>query len=101
MSFENSFMQPEIVYGEWAILDGDCGIWIVPAEDAPETYTDEELDEIYSQVSEGGSECHECTYEEGFVARLSAPGYLDCTDWQGVYSSKEEALEELEEMYGD
>ena len=37
----------------------------------------------------------------GWFARLSAPGYLDCTDWSGPFDSEEEALEFLEEMYGD
>lgn len=35
----------------------------------------------------------------GYGARLSAPGYLDCTDW-GIFSSKREAMEYLIEMYG-
>lgn len=33
--------------------------------------------------------------ERGFYARLSAPGYLDCTDWQGPYASETEARTDL------
>jgi hypothetical protein len=33
--------------------------------------------------------------ETGWFSRLSAPGYLDCTDWCGPFASQEEALREL------
>lgn len=36
----------------------------------------------------------------GYGARLSAPGYLDCTEWT-VFDTVKEAEEYLEEMYGD
>ena len=35
---------------------------------------------------------------EGFGARLSAPGYLDCTEWT-VFDTAEEAQAYLEETY--
>lgn len=35
---------------------------------------------------------------QGWGARLSAPGYLDCTDWC-VFDTAEEAKEHLREMY--
>jgi len=34
----------------------------------------------------------------GYGARLSAPGYLDCTDWS-VWDSFDDAVLHLEEMY--
>jgi len=36
----------------------------------------------------------------GYGARLSAPGYLDATEW-GVYETKAEAKAALDQMYGD
>lgn len=36
----------------------------------------------------------------GYGARLSAPGYMDCTDW-AVFDTPEQAEAYLEEMYGD
>lgn len=39
--------------------------------------------------------------EPGYYGRLSAPGYLDCTDWTGPFNSPEEALEGLYDLYGD
>jgi hypothetical protein len=37
----------------------------------------------------------------GWYGRLSAPGYLDCTDWTGPHSTEDEAAEALFELYGD
>lgn len=33
-------------------------------------------------------------------ARLTAPGYLDCTDWHGPYDTHAAACEGLSELYG-
>ena len=37
--------------------------------------------------------------EPGWYGRLSASGYLDCTEWSGPYSSEQEADEALNDMY--
>lgn len=37
---------------------------------------------------------------KGYGARLSAPGYLDCTEWT-VFDTEGDAREYLAEMYGD
>ena len=37
---------------------------------------------------------------EGYGARLSAPGYLDCTEWT-VFDTPEKAITHLEENYPD
>jgi hypothetical protein len=40
----------------------------------------------------------EIRVRDGWGARLSAPGYMDCTDWD-VYATEEEAKKALAEMY--
>ncbi len=35
----------------------------------------------------------------GWYGRLSAPGYLDCTDWSGPFPTAEEALAYVMEFY--
>jgi len=35
---------------------------------------------------------------EGYGARLSAPGYLDCTDWV-IFDTEQEAIDYLAETY--
>jgi hypothetical protein len=39
--------------------------------------------------------------DEGYYCRLSADGYLDCTDLSGPYQSLEAAAQALLDMYGD
>ena len=41
------------------------------------------------------------TKRRGWFARLSAPGYLDATDWAGPFKTAEEASDYLDEVYGD
>ena len=41
------------------------------------------------------------TYDGPWFARLSAPGYLDCTDWQGPQPTEDAALYDLWMTYGD
>ena len=36
----------------------------------------------------------------GYYCRLSANGYLDCTDWHGPFDTIEECAENLIETYG-
>lgn len=35
----------------------------------------------------------------GYFARLTAPGYMDCTDWAGPYDTLEEARAYILETY--
>ena len=41
------------------------------------------------------------TYDEKWFSRLSAPGYMDCTDWQGPYNTEDGALWELYQTHGN
>ena len=99
-----SHMQPEIIYGEWYEIDGDCGTEFVPAD-------------IVGDLPDGGHDRWGAPppkladYLEsrrivswqriaGYGARMSAPGYLDCTAW-AVYETEEEAEDNLQEMYGN
>jgi len=36
---------------------------------------------------------------EGWFARLSAPGYLDSTDWSGSFETEKEAREHVRDFY--
>ena len=37
----------------------------------------------------------------GYYFRLSAPGYLDCTEWSGPYQTEEEAVAEMLNQFAD
>jgi len=38
-------------------------------------------------------------YPAGWYSRLSADGYLDCTDWQGPYDSADRAIKEVCDLF--
>jgi hypothetical protein len=35
----------------------------------------------------------------GWFCRLSAPGYMDCTDWSGPFETEQEARDHIAETY--
>ena len=87
-----SFMSPEVVKGFWWECETNFGTEWLPADVASDE--DELLDYIE------GSELFECEKIEGFGARLSANGYLDCTEWS-VYETEEDAWQGLLDNYED
>jgi hypothetical protein len=53
--------------------------------------------DIQSEIMEAGLDLE----DDKVYARLSASGYLDCTDWSGPYADTEEAAKDLLRRYGD
>ena len=45
-------------------------------------------------------DAHDVDTVSGWFCRLSAPGYMDATDWSGPYDTEEEAREAIREGYG-
>ena len=86
------FMSPVITEKtEWWMVDGHSGTWWFEAEH----FSEEEARENY----EGDEDSiWEVELIEGYGARLSANGYMDCTEWC-VYETSVEAAEDLLEMY--
>lgn len=106
------FMQPDVYYGPyWAveanggethIVPADvCDPWPNPEEDIP---TGRSLFELADYIDgtmdkdDGDMPCVE--RQIGWLARLSAPGYMDATDWT-AHETEDEAYEYLAETYGD
>lgn len=85
-----SFMEPQVQFGKWYRCDTDDGV-----EYVPEDVTKPDKLPLYV---EGKLQSFELI--EGYGARMSAPGYLDCTDWC-VFSTEEEAVEFLAETFGE
>lgn len=86
----DSFMEPDIEEGDWFQVDGTAGVFVFP-----EQYLSEE-----DVRREYEGEVWEVETIHGFGARLSAPGYMDCTDWS-VFDTYEEAARYLIENYSD
>jgi hypothetical protein len=85
----------------WAEVETNCGTEFVPIEQLGITLPErlEESAELLRDYLEG-SKVFSVQEREGYGARLSAPGYMDCTEW-AVFDTEEEATRHLEETYGD
>ena len=110
------FMKPQIEFGEWLEVDGACGIEAVPADfvyipkwmipdvdydtDCMEEYSDlcNVLDSVEDFIESNVDDVTSVQLIEGYGARLSAPGFMDCTAWT-VFKTREEAEEFLREEY--
>lgn len=98
-----AFMEPQVEYGQWLEIDTTNGTEFIPADlisldiELNETSENEEHLEEVAQYCEG--EPQSVKLREGWGCRLSAPGYMDCTEWS-VFETEKEAKEHLDEMYG-
>lgn len=94
------FMQPEIVYGWFDIIEGKNGTEIYP-DGTCDNYNIIEIidDPTITSIEEAISEC---VYErvQGWFCRLQPHGYMDCTEWDGPFDSEIDALEHLDDTYG-
>ena len=77
-----SFMQPQIVLGYWQeySINGECFVGF-NGDDIPD-----------------GAEA--VAIRQGHGARLSAPGYMDCTEWT-VFDTEADAAQYLLDTYYD
>lgn len=111
-TFDGQFMQPQIGYDTWAVIETENGIYFVSITDcgSPSAWNYSTVNfgiclanvaSYYGDyVPSGEDSISEISYREGYGARLSASGYMDCTEWT-VYDTEMEAIEFLIEMYGD
>lgn len=102
-------MEPDIQYGLWYAIETTNGTEFIPADLADLGL---EADTILSKDDEGFVDAAasirdyvtgdplEITLRTGYGARLSMPGYMDCTEWS-VFDTEDEAAAWLTEMYGD
>jgi hypothetical protein len=103
-----AFMEPQIEHNNWFEVETDNGTEFVPVDlidvrgsiDIGETLDPTEHGDIIAALHdycEGRPQSVKLI--EGFGARLSAPGYLDCTPWC-VFATEEEAQEYIKEELG-
>lgn len=92
-----SFMQPEIRFGRWFRVETDYGTEIVPVDliIGPGT-PDQPMEEALAPFCGGRVESWEAVTGVGW--RLSAPGYMDHTEWDVIPvdedTTKEQALQQ-------
>ena len=94
--FEGQFMQPEIYKDRAYIVETTHGTGVVPWKLVGNV---KEMDYLEDYLEGAPYDDQELVIKEGYLARMSAPGYLDCTEWS-IHDTEEEALAYLEEMYG-
>lgn len=95
-----SFMKPEIYFGGYFEIETTHGTECVPADVIGRTCST--AAEAFANYVEGKIQDDDelIEYREGWLTRMSAPGYMDCTEWS-VHPTEEEAREYLADMYGD
>lgn len=94
------FMQPQVFHGGYFKIETTIGTEIVPAHVVGQT-TDTHTKRFYNYVEGRPLDLFATIpYQEGWLARMSAPGYMDCTDWS-VHATEEAAYAALAELYGE
>lgn len=92
-----SHMVPTIEQAEYYAIETDNGTEIVPLDVCGTVAATADLADYLQGSPDDPEEQPElCT---GWLWRLSAPGYLDCTDWSAA-DSEEEAARDCLEMFG-
>jgi hypothetical protein len=86
-------MKPEIYEGDFYVVETSHGTWYVP-DDCVGNMIDDVME--FESYVEGIPQSYEKIH--GFGARLSASGYMDCTEWC-VLDTEEEAVSYLCELY--
>ena len=99
-----AFMERQTEFGEWYEIDGPNGTEFIPADVAGQVNLDDfetgnPIPEALKMFCENRT-AYTIEKRDGWGARLSAPGYMDCTEWS-VFDTEQEAKDHLEEMYGD
>ena len=100
-----SFLQPQIEHGNWIEVDGPAGTeWIdadLVGDDVQEYHGPlANLPESISMYCENRQAWKVKLVVDAWGARLSAPGFMDCTPWT-VFKTEEEAQKYLEEQQDD
>lgn len=96
----------------WYAIDTESGVWFIPAEDVDGGKLADAFDggfvldvdefehaDTFLQYTEG-SKLQGISVRLGYGARLSAPGYLDCTEWS-VFDTVKDAEEYLDSEYSE
>jgi len=91
----SGFMVPEYDHGVFWEVESESGWqtlvpgWLVGSEPSLQDFT------AYTDCGKPAS------FEkiEGWFARLSAPGYLDSTDWSGPFETEKEARKHVEDFH--
>ena len=91
-----TFMQQQIRLDRWFEVETEQGTSFIPQDLIGKTLNPSKSD-VADYVE--GNEIYSIKVIDGYGARLSAPGYLDCTEWN-VFKTEQEAREWLISLEG-
>lgn len=104
-----AFMKPEVFHSKGIEVDTSSGTQFIPSDvveyTGPDTEEAEEIGKQFAQIKDylevhKPDQVFSIHHIEGWFGRLSAPGYLDATDY--IFGDSEEEVEqELKNLYGD
>ena len=80
----SDFMQPQVLFDDFVEYEVNGETFLVPSEIEGTLPDDAEITD---------------RHDDKWFGRLSAPGYLDCTDWSGPFDTEKEAMDYLIELY--
>lgn len=96
-----AFMKPQAEHFAMLVVETTAGTEHVPLDLVGEVGDPEDLhDYIEGTVVLDQDGAPDTVVEDGWWARFSAPGYMDCTSWVGPYETEKEALDALAEVHG-
>lgn len=92
-ALRQGFMKPVVYEGGYYEVETDCGTEIVPA-DLIGNHSAASVDELTDYLEGNPSSQDEVPVQHGWLARMSASGYTDCTSWE-AHATKEAAEDSL------
>src|ERR1035438_6232164 len=96
-----NWLQVETTQGTEFVRVADTSLFVRNSDCPSQPLTESEREETISEIRDYTSSLPQSWENvKGYGARLSAPGYLDCTEWT-VFDTKEEAEKYLDEMSED
>jgi hypothetical protein len=101
---DEAFMTPELIFSQWVLADGgNNGSVYVPMdcwESFDENGNPTNVEDVFTESSVLHAGKYAVETIEGYGARMSASGYLDCTEWM-VGTDPVELAQDLADIYGD
>lgn len=94
------FTKKQIVYDRWFEVDTAQGIWFIPQDLIGKIMHPKKSDLLDYTECHDVDDIYSVRVIDGYGARMSAPGYLDCTEWT-VFDTEEDANNYLDEYYGE
>ena len=91
------FMRPEFIAGAGYSVETTHGTEFIPEDVCGPAHTTEDIADYIAGDTFGQ---FTLVRVSGVFWRLSAPGYMDCTDWSFAETLRE-AVEDCQDMFGD